>query len=165
MNEGPLPYARKGVARYVAQPCDEEIDDRPVRTWGVFDRLRGVTYASGFKTRREARDYATAASRNILHFVDPETGEAFRDDEKHDVHGVDLIGVDDDHFWWGTERAACVLSDHWSLVRVTAYMHGSSIPCDYFFIGTESEARAYVESRAVVHHIESGDPGELSFEG
>jgi hypothetical protein len=91
------------------------------------------------------------------YFVDVEAGERLGDDDKIDAHGVDLIGFDEDGFWWGTERAAWVLFEHPYVVIV----HGTlgRHPWDGYFVGTEEAAIEYAETHGVVvSAIESGDP-------
>lgn len=89
------------------------------------------------------------------YFLDPETNDRLGDDEKEDVHGQDLIGVDDDGIWWGTDRAAWVLSTH----QTTCYVHGwqGNHPYVGHFCGTAAEAIDYAETHGVtVKFVESG---------
>lgn len=100
-----------------------------------------------------------AASTIVDRFVDVVTGEPYGDDEKWDVNGVDFIGVDPDgSLWWGTERAAHVLSDHWASVRVSGWI-GNAHWMGHF-VGTDAEAIDYAERHGVtVDHVESGETG------
>lgn len=102
-----------------------------------------------------------AASPFLGRFVDPVTGEPFADDEKCDADGVDLIGVDDGgDLWWGTPRAAYVLSNHWAIVRVGGFI--GSARWDGFFVGTDDEAIDYARGHSVhVDHVESGETGTI----
>jgi len=91
------------------------------------------------------------------YFVDVQAGERLADHETWDAHGTPLIGMDDDGFWWGTERAAWVLHEYPFVVVV----HGTlgCRPWDGYFVGTEEAAIEYAETHGVtVGEVESGDP-------
>jgi hypothetical protein len=91
-----------------------------------------------------------------MHFIDPETGEAFDkpNDCGTDVHGTDVVGEDENGMWWGTDRAAWLLGDppvrKAYLVRVDGFL--ASEPWTGFFIGrrgVERRAVSYARRRAV----------------
>jgi hypothetical protein len=77
-------------------------------------------------------------------FVDIVTGERV---EVCDVHGVDVMGADEHGLWWGTERAAWVLSEQAYTVEVWGHV-GSEAYAGHF-IGTEEEAIDYAERHMV----------------
>lgn len=81
------------------------------------------------------------------YFVDSETGEPLPDDTVFDAHGIELIGADDNGLWWGTERAAWVLSEGQTLVRASGFI--GSEAWDGFFIGSEDEVEWYAETHGV----------------
>jgi hypothetical protein len=92
-------------------------------------------------------------------FVDPETGERYAPYERLDPHGTPLIGEDEWGLWWGTERAAWVLSEGSTsrLVRFTGTICRTTVKWDGFFIGTDDEATLYAECHGVtVAHLEPG---------
>jgi hypothetical protein len=101
---------------------------------------------------------AVLTEHDVCHFVDPVSGERYGPWGRQDPHGQDLIGDDEEGLWWGTERAAWVLSPgpiHGRFVRVTGQRKG--VLYDGFFIGSEAEAVDYVERRGFdVFHIEEG---------
>jgi hypothetical protein len=105
-----------------------------------------------------------ASGRGTLHplcaagyFVDPVSGDRLDDADKIDAYGQELIGLDDDGFWWGTERAAWVLHEH----AFTVTVHGKigRRAWEGHFVGTEAAAVDYAETHGVdVDDVESGDP-------
>lgn len=77
-------------------------------------------------------------------FVDVGTGEVIDD---VDSEGVDLIGIDEWGAWWGTPRAAWVISQQPFTVEVWGY--AGADPYFGHFVGTPEEARDYVERRRI----------------
>ena len=91
------------------------------------------------------------------YFVDVVAGERLGDNETWDAYGQDLIGFDDDGYWWGTERAAWVLHEHAFVVEVWGRI--GSLDWIGYFVGTEDAAIDYAETHGVVvDRVESGDP-------
>lgn len=90
-------------------------------------------------TKRDERD-------DTGFFVDTETGERIEDGEI-DANGVAPFGEDDDGFWWGTSRAAWVLSDADTLIECWGDLGAEEWAG--MFIGTVSEAADYAERHGV----------------
>jgi len=96
----------------------------------------------------------------VEHFVDPSTGERFGDEETCDVHGQELLGMDEERgeLWWGTQRAAWVLYPHFATVLIYGYVG----PYHYsgHFVGTAEDVIDYAERHMVkVTHVEDGGEG------
>jgi hypothetical protein len=86
-------------------------------------------------------------SSNLNHFVDPNTGNRLEGDALFDCEGCAIVGSDDEGTWWGTERAAWVLSEQYYSVVVNGYL-GADYYIGYF-IGTVEEARHYAMTHGV----------------
>ena len=153
-----------------ALPCDNlgDVDPAPPRdrTWDVARRdprdgswACFTTYERREDARRLARALNALAPRAGLGFVDPATLIPFRDDERCDARGVDLVGVEDDPdsagslLWWGTDRAAWILSPH-VLVWVVEGPSGAHRR-SFVLMGTHDEAVDYAERHgARVDYVE-----------
>lgn len=64
---------------------------------------------------------------DVSFFVDVITGERYEALDFEDPYGQELVGDDLEGLWWGTERAAWVLSPgpiHGRFVRVTGQRKG-----------------------------------------
>lgn len=94
------------------------------------------------------------AERRIGHFIDTISDEIVED---IDAHGVDVIGEDEHGIWWGTERAAWMISHTYYTVDVWGHLHGK--PWQGVFIGTVEEAVDYAERHGVV--VEGYGSGEV----
>lgn len=92
-------------------------------------------------------------------FFDPETDEVYQPGEYEDPHGVDLIGVDEEGLWWGTERAAYRLELSPFIVCVSGHSKGG-VHFMAWFCGSDEAAIDFAERRwGKVTHVESGDTG------
>jgi hypothetical protein len=89
----------------------------------------------------------SAPSSNLNHFVDPNTGDRLEGDALFDCEGCAIVGSDDEGTWWGTERAAWVLSEQYYSVIVNGYLGAD--PYVGYFIGTSEEARFYAMTHGV----------------
>lgn len=107
-------------------------------------------------TRDYLRDACLLDTCPLLHFIDTRTGEVLDlpGQPTCDVNGVDFIGEDDAGAWWGTERAAWMLSttEGRCLVEVSGFL--GSVEWQGFFIGTVEEALLWAEKRwiRIVQH-------------
>jgi hypothetical protein len=98
----------------------------------------------------------TVALKRTGFFVDPETNELIRSDQRRDVEGMPVIEQDDalESTWWGTPRAAWKLSDAETVVNVYGDIGGGlewegGWHWEGWFLGTEEEAAAFAEAHGV----------------
>jgi hypothetical protein len=92
----------------------------------------------------------STTSSNLNHFVDVATGNRIMPfkGEMLDSEDCDIVGCDDEFgIWWGTERAAWVLSEQPNVVVVNGFI-GPNAYVGYF-VGTAEEARHYAKTHGV----------------
>ena len=81
---------------------------------------------------------------NVGSFVAVNTGNVV---EVEDSEGQPLAGSDDFGVWWGTERAAWVLSEQYYTVVVNGFI--GPMPYMGHFVGTVEEAIHYAREHGV----------------
>jgi hypothetical protein len=98
----------------------------------------------------------TPATTEPGFFIDPLTGEVYDDAPGCgcDPTGSDLIGSDEDALWWGTDRAAWLLSEEDTIVRVSGRCRASAKDFHATFIGTPEEATRYAERWGTIDLVE-----------
>lgn len=92
----------------------------------------------------------SAPSSNLNHFVDVATGNRIEpfEGEMLDSEDYDIVGCDDEFgIWWGTPRAAWVLSEQANVVTVNGFV--GPIPYMGYFVGTADEAMHYAREHGV----------------
>ena len=114
----------------------------------------------------------TVTSDDTCHFVDPVEETRYEAHEYLDPYGQELLGEDEHGLWWGTERAAWVLSPgpiEGRVVRVVGkatltpdvahpWLPPKEVLYDGFFIGSDEEAQSYATCRGFdVFHVEPVD--------
>jgi hypothetical protein len=83
----------------------------------------------------------------VGYWIDPETSERLPFDPGDDALGVPVSGQDSRGRWWGTRRAAWLLSDNAQVVRVSGWVMPDGkdaardmLPWDGWFVGTKEQA-------------------------